>query len=54
MTVKAAMSGVEGVQSVDVDFDTRTAQVVFDPTVTDVAAIARASEMAGYPALVKG
>ncbi len=54
VTVKAAMSGVEGVQSVDVDFDTRTAQVVFDPTVTDVAAIARASEMAGYPALVKG
>lgn len=54
VTVKAAMSGVDGVQSVEVNFDARTAQVVFDPAVTDAAAIAQASEQAGYPALVKG
>jgi len=54
ITVKAAMSGVEGVASVEVDFDARTARVVFDPSVTDAAAISRASEQAGYPAAVQG
>lgn len=53
-TVKAAMSGVKGVQSVEVDLATRTAHVVFDPALTDVAAIASASEQAGYPAAVQG
>lgn len=50
VTVKAAMSGIKGVHSVDVNFDARTAHVVFDPAVTDAAAIAKASEQAGYPA----
>ena len=54
LTVKTAMSGVEGVQSVEVDFDTRSATVIFDPALTDVAAIAEASAQAGYPAIVKG
>ena len=54
VTVKAAMSGVEGVQSVEVDFDTRSATVIFDPALTDAAAIASASEQAGYPADVRG
>jgi len=54
VTVKAAMSGVEGVQSVEVNFDARTAHVSFDPTKTDIAAIALASEQSGYPAAVQG
>lgn len=54
LTVKTAMSGVEGVQSVEVDFDTRSATVIFDPALTDAAAIAEASAQAGYPANVKG
>jgi len=54
VTVKAAMSGVDGVQSVEIDFDARSATVVFDPALTDAAAIAEASAMAGYPANVKG
>lgn len=54
LTVKTAMSGVDGVQSVDVDFDTRSATVIFDPARTDAAAIAEASAQAGYPANVKG
>lgn len=54
LTVKTAMSGVEGVQSVEVDFDSRSATVVFDPAVTNTAAIAEASAQAGYPANVKG
>lgn len=54
VTVKAAMSGVDGVQSVEVDFDARSATVIFDPALTDAAAIAEASAQAGYPANVKG
>ncbi|MFQ5562181.1 MAG: heavy-metal-associated domain-containing protein [Parvularculaceae bacterium] len=50
ITVKKAMSGVEGVRSVDVDFDTKTATVVYDPTVATAEAIAAASAGAGYPA----
>ena len=53
VTVKAAMSGVAGVASVAIDFAARTALVVFDPAVTDAAAIAQASEQAGYPAAVQ-
>ena len=54
VTVKAAMSGVDGVQSVEVDFDARSATVTFDPALTDAEAIAEASARAGYPANVKG
>ena len=54
VTVRRAMSGVAGVQSVEVNFDARTARVVFDPSVTDEATIAHASEQAGYPAAVQG
>ena len=54
VTVKAAMSGVDGVQSVEVDFSSRSATVTFDPALTDAAAIAEASAQAGYPANVKG
>lgn len=53
LTVKTAMSGVAGVQSVDVDFDARSATVIFDPALTDAAAIAEASAQAGYPANVR-
>jgi mercuric ion binding protein len=42
------------VQSVRIDFDAKTATVVFDPTVTSVEAIAAASADAGYPATVRG
>ena len=53
ITVKIAMSGVEGVQSVEVDFDSRSAIVIFDPGLTNAAAIAEASAQAGYPADVR-
>jgi mercuric ion binding protein len=54
VTVKMAMENVIGVQSVQIDFDAKTATVVFDPAVTSVEAIAAASTDAGYPAAVKG
>jgi mercuric ion binding protein len=54
VTVKKAMEGIAGVTSVSVDFDAKTATVVFDPSVTSPDAIAAASTNAGYPASVKG
>ena len=50
ITVKKAMSGVEGVASVDVDFDAKTATVVYDPSIASAEEIAAASTNAGYPA----
>lgn len=50
VTVKKAMEGVEGVRSVEVDFDAKTATVVFEPPATTPEAIATASTNAGYPA----
>ena len=50
VTVKTAMGGVEGVQSVKIDFAAKTATVVFDPSVTTPEAIAAASTNVGYPA----
>lgn len=54
LTVRKAMEGVEGVRFATVDFDGRTATVVFDPSVTTIEAIAVASANAGYPAMVRG
>lgn len=50
VTVKSAMERVDGVQSVEIDFDAKTATVIFDPTVATPEAIAAASTNAGYPA----
>lgn len=50
LTVRKAMEGVEGVRSVDVDFEAKIATVVFDPSVTFAADIAASSTNAGYPA----
>ena len=50
IAVKKAMQRVDGVQSVSVDYDTKTAVAVFDPTQTSAQAIADASTNVGYPA----
>lgn len=54
VTVKSAMKRVKGVKSVHIDFDAKTATVVFDPSVATTEAIAAASTNAGYPAAAKG
>ena len=54
ITVRKAMSAVQGVRSVKVDFQSKTATAEFDPKVTNAAAIAAASTNAGYPAKPKG
>ncbi len=50
ITVRKAMQRVEGVRSVEVDFEAKTATAVFDPNTTSAADIATASTTAGYPA----
>jgi len=54
VTVKGAMEGVAGVRSVEIDFEARTARVVFDTAATSADDIAKASTDAGYPARVAG
>jgi mercuric ion binding protein len=44
------MEHVHGVKSVTVDFNAKTATVVFDPALATPDQIAKASSDAGYPA----
>jgi mercuric ion binding protein len=53
ITVKKALSRVEGVSQVAVTYETREAIVTFDDAKTNVEALAKATENAGYPATVK-
>ncbi len=53
ITVKAALSKVEGVSKVDVAFEKREAVVTYDDTKTNVAALTSATKNAGYPSSVK-
>lgn len=50
ISVKNAMKRVDGVKSVDVDFDTKVATVVYNPAKTTAAEIGAASTDVGYPA----
>ena len=51
--VQESMSAVDGVEKVDVSLEDKAATVTFDDAKTTVAAIAEASERAGYPATPK-
>ena len=55
ITVKKAISKVDGVSKVDVTFETREAVVTFDDAKTSVqiAKLTKATEDAGYPSSVK-
>lgn len=52
ITIKKALQGVEGVQKVSVDGDTKMADVTFDPQKTSIEALIKATTNAGYPATV--
>ncbi len=51
-TIKKALQGVEGVQKVSVDADSKTADIMFDPQKTSIEALIKATTNAGYPATV--
>lgn len=50
VTVRKAIEKIDGVTSVNVDLDAKTATVRFDDAVTTTDAVAAASTNAGYPA----
>lgn len=53
ITVKKALTRVEGVSNVEVAYKQLEAVVTFDDARTNVQALAKASENAGYPASLK-
>lgn len=53
ITVKKALSKVEGVNQVDVSFDKREAVVTFDDAKTTVQKLTEATTNAGYPSSIK-
>lgn len=53
ITVKKALSRVEGVNEVSVSFETKEVRVTFDDTKTTVDALTKATADAGYPSTAK-
>jgi mercuric ion binding protein len=53
ITVKKALTKVDGVTDVDVNYEPREAVVTFDDTRTSVEEITKATANAGYPSSVK-
>lgn len=53
ITVKKALTKVDGVTNAEVNLDERQAVVTFDDVKTNVEALTKASRDAGYPATVK-
>jgi mercuric ion binding protein len=54
ITVKKALDKVPGVTKTDVNLDKREAKVTFDDARTNVEALMRATQDAGYPSTVTG
>jgi mercuric ion binding protein len=53
ITVKKALSKVDGVSKAEVSYEKRLAVVTFDDSKTSVQELTKASADAGYPATVK-
>lgn len=53
ITVKKALTKVEGVEKVEVTFEKKQAVVTYDDTKTNAQALTKATENAGYPSTVK-
>ncbi|MBM3105858.1 mercury resistance system periplasmic binding protein MerP [Pseudomonas sp. V1] len=53
ITVKKSLLQVSGVQSVQVDFEQKTATVVYDPDQAQPQALIEATTDSGYPATVQ-
>lgn len=53
ITVKKALTKVDGVQKVEVSYEKLAAVVTFDDTRTTAKALTKATENAGYPSTVK-
>lgn len=53
ITVKKALTKIDGVQTVKVSYEKLAAVVTFDDTRTTAEALTKATENAGYPSTVK-
>ena len=53
LTVKKGLTTVDGVTNAEVSFEKREAVVTFDDARTNVRALTKATEGAGYPSLIK-
>lgn len=53
ITVKKALTKVDGVQKAEVSYEKREAVVTFDDAKTSAEDLTKATENAGYPATVK-
>lgn len=53
ITVKKALTKVDGVTKAEVNFDKRQATVTYDDAKTNVEALTKATTNAGYPSTVK-
>jgi len=53
ITIKKALSKVEGVSKIDVSFETREAIVTFDDSKASLQQLTQATKNAGYPSNVK-
>ena len=53
ITVKKALTRVAGVEKVQVTFEKKQAVVTYDDAKTNVQALTKATENAGYPSTVK-
>lgn len=51
-TIKKALQKVDGVEQVTVNYDSKTATVIFDPQKTHSPALIKATTDAGYPATI--
>lgn len=51
VTVKRALERVTGVSSVTVDFESKTASIVFDPAEATPEMLTKATTEAGYPSV---
>jgi len=53
ITVKRALSKVEGVSKIEVNYANREVVVTFDDATTDANGLTQATEAAGYPSSIK-
>lgn len=53
ITVKKSLEKVSGVSAVKVDFDKKTAIVIYDPDKTRPEALTRATTNAGFPSTIQ-
>jgi mercuric ion binding protein len=53
VTVRKSLQKVDGVKSVNVIYESKTAKISFDDKVTDIKNLMKATENAGYPSQIK-